>query len=67
MEDGTARAIVDLNTDGDWVDEDGTILDKDEFCYDSNKVIPSLMGIKPGTGAVVMSVPGIPIAAACGP
>jgi len=51
IDDNTARAIVDMNADGNWVDEDGTILLKEEYGYDSNKVIPSLMGIKPGTGS----------------
>ncbi len=48
---GVARLIVDLNDDGNWVDEDGTVLDKSLFGYDSDIVIPSLMGIKPGTGS----------------
>ncbi len=51
MDAGVAREIVDMNADGDWVDEDGTVLLKAEFGYTSNKVIPSLMGIKPGTGS----------------
>jgi len=51
IDNNTARLIVDLNADGNWVDEDGTILDKADFGFTSNKVIPSLMGIKPGTGS----------------
>lgn len=51
IDDGTARKIVDLNADGNFVDEDGTVLEKSEFGYSSNKVIPSLKGIQPATGS----------------
>ncbi|NNE09435.1 MAG: hypothetical protein HKN20_12815, partial [Gemmatimonadetes bacterium] len=51
IDDGTARMIMDLNADGNWVDEDGTVLDKTLFGYDSDITIPSLQGIKPGTGS----------------
>jgi uncharacterized lipoprotein NlpE involved in copper resistance len=48
IDDGTARLIVNL-VDSNWVDEDGTVLDHTLFGYDSDLVIPSLMGIQPGT------------------
>jgi hypothetical protein len=51
IDDDTAREIVDLNGDNDWVDEDGTVLERALFGFDSDLVIPSLMGIKPGTGS----------------
>lgn len=51
IDDDTARMIVDRNVDNNWVDEDGTVLDKTLFGYDSDMVIPSLMGIKPATGS----------------
>jgi len=51
IDDGTARLIVDMNVDGNWVDEDGIILDQASFEYDSDTVIPSLKGIKPATGS----------------
>jgi len=47
----TAKMIMDLDANGDYVDEDGTVLDKTQFGYTSPKCIPSLMGIKPGTGS----------------
>ncbi len=49
--DSNARKIVSIDTDGNLVDEDGTVLVKDNFNGDSNIQIPSLYGIKPGTGS----------------
>ncbi len=48
IEDGTARMITDF-VDGNFVDEDGTVLNSADFGYDSDIVIPSLQDIRPGT------------------
>lgn len=49
--DKNARKIVSIDADGNLVDEDGTVLVKEKFDGDSDVQIPSLYGIKPGTGS----------------
>ena len=48
---GFARKIVDVDADGNLVDEDGTVIRKEMVGYDSAWTIPSLTMIKPGTGS----------------
>ena len=49
--DPSARQIVAIDQNGNLVDEDGTILVKEEFDGSSAVQIPSLYGIKPATGS----------------
>ncbi|HEU4928420.1 MAG TPA: ethylbenzene dehydrogenase-related protein, partial [Candidatus Krumholzibacteria bacterium] len=51
IDNGTARKIVDMDADGNLIDEDGTVLDKTQFGYSSALVIPSVHGIQPATGS----------------
>jgi len=50
-DDANARQIVEIDAEGNLVDEDGTILAKELFDGDSAVQIPSLYGIKPATGS----------------
>lgn len=51
IDNGTARKIVDMDASGNLIDQDGTVLDRTQFGYDSGFVIPSVVGIKPATGS----------------
>lgn len=48
--DKNARKIVSVDEDGNLVDEDGTVLVKEDFNGESNIQIPSIYNIKPGIG-----------------
>lgn len=49
--DSTARQIVGLDENNNLIDEDGTVLVKEEFKLGSSKLLPSIKGIKPATGS----------------
>jgi len=51
IDNGAAREIVDMDASGNLVDQDGTVLDRTLFGYDSALVIPSVFGIRPATGS----------------
>jgi len=46
-----ARKIVSVDSKGNLIDEDGTVLVKEKFDGDSDVQIPSIYSIKPGTGS----------------
>lgn len=48
---GTARKIVDVDANGNLVDEDATVLNRTLFGYGTALVIPSLKEIKAATGS----------------
>lgn len=49
--DNSARKIVGMDENNNLIDEDGSILIKEEFTLGSSKLIPSIKGIKPATGS----------------
>jgi len=50
-EEPKARQIVGMDENMNLVDEDGTVLTKEDFMLGSDMLIPSIKGIKPATGS----------------
>lgn len=48
---GIAKRIVGMDSDGNLVDEDGTVLNKEKYGHDSAWTLPSLTRIQPGSGS----------------
>jgi Ethylbenzene dehydrogenase len=46
-----AKKIVGMDENMNLIDEDGTVLNKEEFMLGSSKLIPSIKGIKPATSS----------------
>jgi hypothetical protein len=57
IDDGTAKQIVEIDEDNNLIDEDGTILEAEDFTLANNStlsssiLIPSIQDIKPATGS----------------
>ncbi len=57
IDDGTAKMIVEIDEDNNLIDEDGTILDAEDYTLANNStlsssiLIPSIQDIKPATGS----------------
>ena len=57
IDDGTAKQIVDIDEDNNLIDEDGNILEAEDFTLANNSnlnssmLIPSIQDVKPATGS----------------
>ena len=50
-DDASARKIVDIDTNRNLIDEDGTVISIENFLMGSPNIIPSIMEVKPATGS----------------